>query len=159
MSLSNTDLSLFKAASNLGGAISAIELTGAKHELIDKFTGSETRDGTTIYACIYVKNKGAEQAENVTVHIDNETTHGSMNVQIGLGASAINANEPSIANEKTAPAGVSFVEANSEESGLSVGSLSAGECKAFWLKYIVPAGTTAVNNYAVSIEINFDTGA
>lgn len=159
MALSNTDLGLFKAVSVLGGAISTTELAGTKHELFDKFTGIETRDGVTIYACLYVKNKGAETADNVTLHINSESAAAGINAQLGLGTSAINASEAAIANETTAPAGVTFIEALDEENGLSIGSLAAGARKAVWVMVEVDAGTAAFNNWTLTPEINFDTGA
>ncbi len=159
MALNATDLALFKAASNLGGAISATELTsGLLGDVFDKFTGIETRDGITEYACLYVKNKGAEPAENVTVHIDSETSHGSVNATIGLGNSAVNGTETAIANKTTAPSSVTFVEATTEGAGLNIGTLAAGARKAIWIKLVVPAGTTAKNSYQFTPQINFDTG-
>ncbi|MER2492317.1 hypothetical protein [Catenovulum sediminis] len=158
MALNATDLALFEASSNLGGAVSANEISsGQAGNLFDTFTGTETRDGIVAYACAYVKNKGAQAATNVVIHIDSETAHGSVNVTVGLGSSAIDGTEQTIANEQTAPSSVSFVEALDEENGLSVGTLNAGQTKAVWFRIDVPAGTAAKNVYQFVPQINFDT--
>ena len=155
MAVLATDLKLFKTTSNLGGAITATQATGGN--VFDAFTGDETSAGITEYACVYVKNEAAQTALAAKVYVNSETSHAGVNATIGLGTSAINGSEQTVANKTTAPTGVTFSEANGAGSALTIGDIPAGQHKAVWVRMVVGAATAAKNAYTVQVGIDCDT--
>ena len=156
MAVTPSDLKLFKTSNNLGGAITATQASGGN--VYDAFTGDETAAGTTEYACVYVQNDSAQTAFSVGVYVNSETSHAGANAAIGLGSSAVNGTEQTVANKNAAPAGVSFSEANGDANALSIGDIPAGHHKAVWIRMVIGAGTAAKNNYTIQIGIKADTG-
>lgn len=159
MPIVSGNIKTFKTANGLGGAITANEsVSGDPNNVFDTFSGAETAAGGTFYHCLYVKNEHASlTAQNVELYIDSETAHAGVNVEIGLGSSAVNAQEQTIQDEETAPSGVSFSEADGEENALVIGDIPAGQHKAFWVKVTIAPGTTAKTGYAVNTKYVFDT--
>lgn len=157
MAVLSTDLKFYKTTNNLGGAITASESTGT--DIFDAFTGDETTNGVAgEYACLYVKNESAQTALNARVHIDGETVHSGVNFTLGLGTSAVNGTEQTIANKDTAPAGVTFSEAQDLANALTIGDIPAGQHKAVWYRVTVTAGTLAKDNYQAPLKLTVDSG-
>ena len=126
-----------------------------KNALFDYISSSEASAGDTEYRCIYLKlvaysgvSTGA--AANTRVWIDTDAV-GADSITIGLGSAGINAQEQSVANESTAPSGVTFSAPTSYVTGLVVGDLTPGSYRAIWIKRVIPANTvtTAVDDYFV----------
>jgi hypothetical protein len=155
MPIITADLEFRKTASNLGGAITATVTAGA--DIFDTFTGDETTAGATEYACIYFYNDSLLLASNARVHISSETAHTGVNFTVGLGTSAINAQEQTIANKNAAPNTVTFVEASDLASAISLGNIPAGQHKAIWIRGVVGAGTLAKNAYTIATQITTDS--
>ena len=131
---------LFKqsGASNLGGAISASDVSASLHGLFDAVTGSESSSGDIEYRCIYVKNSHATLTLfNAVAFIQSNTPSASTSCDIGLGSAAIGAEEQTVVNENSAPAGVSFSAPSSYSSGLAIGDLAPGQHKAIWIQRTV----------------------
>ncbi len=145
----------------LGGAISTTQIVDATvANLFDNVGGGEAAAGDTEYRCFYVKNNhGSLSLQSSKVWIQTNTPSTDTSVEIGLGTSAINGTEQTVANEGTAPSGVSFSSANGEANGLSIGSIPAGQHKAVWVKRIVTAGASAYNADSVIIKVQGDTAA
>jgi len=157
MAVLATDLKFFLSTVNYGGAITATQATGGN--VFDAFTGSETSAGTTVYACVYAKNGSAQTAFATKVYVNSETAFGTVNATIALGNAAVSATETATADETTAPVpALTFVEATGEANGLLIGDLTAGQYKAVWIKLVVPAATTANNNYTIELGFYADTG-
>lgn len=145
---------------SLGGAIGGVITSGQIHNLFDKVSGAESEAGTVEYRCIYVKNNHASLTlEDAVVWIQANTPSPDTTVAIGLGTSAIGGEEDAVANETTAPAGVTFSTPEDAGSGLSIGNLPAGGHKAIWLRRTVNAGASAFNNDGVEIRVQGDTAA
>lgn len=161
MPILNTEMKTYKTLNGLGGAITATEsVSGQSDNLVDTFDDTETADGKVIYACAYIKNTNATlQASNVRFFIDTETVHAGVNVEVGLGAAAVNGTEQTIADEESAPntPAINFVEADGAANALVMGDLPAEGHRAFWVKITVAAGTAAKNNYLTAVKILFGT--
>jgi hypothetical protein len=155
MPIITADLEFRKTASNLGGAITATVTAGA--DIFDTFTGDETTAGVTEYACIYFYNDSALLATNTRVHLDSETAHTGVNFTVGLGTSAINGTEQTIADKNTAPNTVTFIEAADLASAISLGNIPAGQHKAIWIRGVVASGTLAKNAYTIATQITTDS--
>ncbi|MFC7408717.1 hypothetical protein [Hydrogenophaga atypica] len=134
---------------SLGGAKSS-ELVPV--DLFDDVSSAESAAGDTEYRIIYVHNNhGSLTLQNAVIWISANTT--GSRIAIGLGASAINGTESTIANENTAPGGVTFSQPSSKGAGLSLGSIPPGQHKAVAIRRAVVAATPAANDtYTLSVE-------
>src|SRR5687768_11458567 len=139
---------------SLGGAITATEITdNTTHNIWDVVSSTESNTGDTEYRCIYVKNTNATLTlESAKVWIATNTPSTDTSVEIGLGTSAVNGTEQTVANESTAPSGVTFSTAAGEGNALTIGNIPNGQHKAIWIKRIVGATAGAYNddNYVLS---------
>lgn len=161
MAITATDLEFRQSGgANLGGAISGTPVSGSLNALFDYVNSTEAAAGDTEYRCIYVRNSHATlKMYSAKIWIDTNTPAPGTSVQIGLGTSAINGTEQTIANESTAPAGVSFADAANEGAALAIGDIPAGQHKAVWIKRTVSASAAAYNNDGMSLSFKGDSGA
>lgn len=138
---------------------------GAANDLFDDISGAENAASTVDYRCIFVYNSNTANAlQNAVVFISAETAGGasialaSDNVAASaLGATAAQAAE--IANETTAPAGVSaFSSPTTAATGISLGSIPAGSVRAFWVRRTA-ANNAALSSDGVTLQVSGDTGS
>jgi hypothetical protein len=138
---------------SLGGAKSSVEVVdNTDNNLFDDVSDVE-------YRCIYVHNGHASlELTNAVVWIQSDTTGADSDISIGVGTAAVNATEQTVANESTAPSGVSFSDAAvSRATGLSLGSLPNGQHKAVWIRRTISAGSTPQAADTASIQAGGDT--
>lgn len=139
---------------SLGGAKSS---TAVPSNLFDDVTSEESAAGDTEYRCIYVhNNNGSLTLQNAVIWISANTT--GNRIAIGAGTSAINGTEPSVADENTAPAGVSFSQPSTKDAGIALGNIPAGQHKAVWVRRTV-APSTAASNDTYTLRVEGDTAA
>jgi hypothetical protein len=146
---------------SLGGAITATEITdNTTHNIWDLVSSAESSTGKTEYRCIYVKNThGSLTLQSAKVWIQTQTPSTDTSIEIGLGSSAVNGTEQTVANENTAPSGVTFGTAAGEGNALSIGNIPSGQHKAIWIKRIVGAAAAAYNDDSYVISYSGDTAA
>ncbi|MEJ1353103.1 MAG: hypothetical protein RPU39_00240 [Candidatus Sedimenticola sp. (ex Thyasira tokunagai)] len=142
----------------LGGAISATLLGAGLHNLFDLVDGDEAAAGDVEYRCLYVKNDGASTAFGTKVFISADTVSTASDCKIGLGSSAINGVEQTVADEDTAPVGVTQVDADGEGAALVIGDIPAGEHKAVWVERTIDPVAPAKDNDTMSIRVAYSTG-
>ena len=130
-------------ADSLGKYASTTVLTDATlHNLFDIVSGDENAASETEYRCLFVLNNHATLTlQNAVLWLSGETAGGA-GAAIAIddiaasakGAAGAQADE--IADENTAPgAGVgSFSSPTTKGTGLALGSIAAGQVKAFWVK-------------------------
>lgn len=153
------------AATSLGDQISTTQLADATlHNLFDAVTGDENAASDVEYRCYFIHNNHATLSwDNVFVWLNSETAGGA-SAAIGLdpvgvtAKGAATAQAATIANENTAPAGVSFSSPTTKGAGLSVGSIPAGSVVAVWVRRTA-ANTAALDNDGVVIKVEGDTAA
>lgn len=137
----------------LGGAIHA----NAATNYFDDVSSAEAGTGDTEYRCIYVKNNhGTLTLQGAKIWIQTNTPSADTTVNIGLGTSAVNGTEQTVANESTAPSGVSFSATTDYAGGLSIGDIPAGQHKAIWVKRIITAGAAAYAD-SFTLRVQGDT--
>lgn len=153
------------AAGSLGKYISTTEITDATlHNLFDVITGDENAASDVEYRCIFIHNAHASLTwENVVVWLSSETAGGAAAAIAvdDIAASAIgsaSAQADEVADESTAPTGETFSSPTTKGTGLSLGSLAAGECRAIWVRRTA-ANTAALDNDGVVIRAEGDTAA
>ncbi|KZZ75251.1 hypothetical protein A3765_10535 [Oleiphilus sp. HI0130] len=146
---------------SLGGAKSSTEITSATlHNLFDVVSSAEASAGDTEYRCIYVENtNGTDSLTSAVAYISSNTPSADTTIDIGLGTSAIDGTEQTVANESTAPAGVTFSAPATLGAGLAIGDLTAGQHKAIWIRRTVNAAAAAYNNDTATINVGGETGA
>lgn len=133
-------------ASSLGGVRSSVAATGS---IFDTVSGVEAQAGDIEYRCIYIVNTHATLTlANAVFWISANTPLAGTDVAAGLGTSATNGTEQTIANENTAPAGVTFTAAGSKGIGVPLGDLGPGAGRAVWTRRNINAGTPATQPQA-----------
>lgn len=148
---SNTDPAL-----SLGGAKSSTDMPSG---LLDTVTSGEAASGDTEYRAFYVHNAHATLTlEAAKLWIQANTPSADTTLEVGLGTSAVNATEQTVANEGVAPSGVTFVAAADEAGAISLGDIPAGQHRAVWIKRIVSAAAAASNDTA-NLRVKGDTAA
>lgn len=153
------------AGSGLGKYMSTTDIVDATlNNCFPDVTGDENAASNDDYQCVFIYNShGTLTWQNVKVWLSAEVS-GGVGCAIGIDTTAASANNASsaqalqIADKDTAPAGVSFSSPTSKATGLSLGNLAAGECRAVWVRRLA-ANSAALNNDGVSVRAEGDTAA
>lgn len=154
------------AAASLGKYLSTSAWAGGSaNDLFDNISGAENAASTVDYRCIFIHNSNAANTyENAVVYISAETAGGA-NITIatdniaGSPIGQAGAQAAEIANETTAPTGVSaFSAPTTAGTGLSLGNIAVANCKAFWVKRTA-TNSAALSNDGVTIAVAGDTGS
>ena len=148
---------------SLGKYISTTEITdNTLNNLFDDISGDENAASTVDYRCIFIHNSHASLSYlSPYVWLSAEVSGGA-SISIGIdttAASAIgnsSAQAVSITNETTAPAGISFSAPTSKATGLALGTIAAGYCRAVWVRRTA-ANSSAKDNDGVTISVSGDT--
>lgn len=134
------------------------------NNLFDNISGDENAASAVDYRCIFLHNAHASlPLQNAVVWISSEVAGGA-NTAIGVdpaGNLALNgagAQAATIANETTAPSGVTFSSPTSKGTGLSLGNIAAGQVRAIWVKRSA-TNSAAINADGVTIRTEGDTAA
>ena len=139
---------------SIGGAKSSVNADSA---IFDAVTSAEASSGDAEYRLIYLHNAHATlTALAAKIWIQTNTPSASTDVAIGLAAAGANATETAVANENTAPAGVTFSQPASFGAGLSLGDLSPGQHFGVWIRRTVTAGA-AVAADSFTLRTQCDT--
>lgn len=139
---------------SIGGAMSSNVMPSA---IFDDVTSGQASAGDTNYRCVYVRNgHGSLTLVSAVLWIATNTT--GSRISVGAGAAAVNATETAVANEATAPAGVTFSQPASKGAGIALGDIPAGQFKAIWLRRVVAAATGAAND-TFTFRVEGDTAA
>ena len=142
------------ALASLGGAKSSSVVPAG---LFDDVTSAESSAGDIEYRCIYVHNaNGTLAMRNAVVYIQTNTT--GNRIAIGVGSSAINGTEQTVADENTAPTSVTFSQPTNKAGGLALGNIPAGQHRAVWLRRTIAAATAASND-TYTLRVECDTAA
>ncbi|MEH6434293.1 hypothetical protein [Massilia sp. DD77] len=145
------------AAASVGGAKSTTVV--APGALFDTIDGTESSVGDIEYRCVYVHNAHPTLTmQNAMAWIPTNTPNTGTDMAIGVGSSAINGTEQSVANEGTAPAGVTFAVAGTLGAGVALGNIPPGQHRAVWLRRTVTAAAPASND-GCTLRATCDTAA
>ena len=152
------------AAGSLGKYISTTEITDATlNNLFDDVTGAENAASDVEYRCIFIHNSNATATlQNSVVWMSAEAAGGAAaaiaidnTAASAIGASAAQAAE--IAGEGSVPSGVgSFSSPTTQGTGLALGDIAAGYCRAVWIKRTC-SNTTAVTSDGFTLSVAGDT--
>lgn len=146
-------------ADSKGGAISNTEVTSNQSEnMFPNVTAAESLTGKTSYKCFYADNTDPLiTLVNGRVFIPTNTVSTDDDVEVGAGTSAINGTEQTVANETTAPSGVTFTKPATYAAAVNLGNIPGGQHKAFWLKRVVSANAGPVTDDTFTVRIQGET--
>lgn len=138
---------------SLGKYVSTTQLTDAiLNNLFDAISGDENAASTVDYRCLFVHNNHATLTWSAPkVWLQSETAGGATTA-IGLDPAGVTAKgsaaaqAATIANETTAPAGVTFSAPTTKGAGLAVADVPAGSVFALWVR------RTAANTAALDLD-------
>lgn len=143
------------AAASLGGAKSS---QPAPASLFDSVSGAEATAGDIEYRCIYVHNASAtDPLTNAVLWLAANTPSASTDIAVGLGASAVNGTEPSVADESSAPPGVTFSAAASKAAGIALGTIPVGQHRAAWVRRSVAAGASSAGSDGATLRVECES--
>lgn len=145
---------------SLGGAKSSVEVVdNTDNNLFDDVSGAEHTAGDVEYRAIYVHNAHATLTlTSALVWIQSDTSGADSDISIAVGTAAVNGTEQTVANEGTAPTGVTWSDAAvSRATGLALGDIPAGQHKAVWIRRTISAGSTPQAADTCSVQAGGDT--
>lgn len=132
--------------------------------VFDDITGAENAASTVDYRCQFVDNTNTlNTLVGPKLFIASEVAGGA-SISIGVDPTATSARGAAtqqaviIANETTAPAGVTFSAPTTLATGLALSDIPAGSVKAFWLRRTA-ANTAALTGDGVTWTVGGDTGS
>jgi len=139
----------------------SITITRASGNVFDSVSPINSLIGDISYRCFYIKNAGTVTVNDVKVWIKQLTT-GPDEIDIGLATQGIGNGSTTgvastIVNENTAPAGITFSRPLTYATGLSVGTLLAGQAIGLWERRTVPANTVgdiASNQSTIAVAVS-----
>lgn len=148
---------------SLGKYISTTVITdGAANGLFPNVTGAENASGQNDYACVFVHNShatltltGAKVYMSAQVALGTTCTIG-IDTTAASAVGSASAQALTIANDTTAPVGVTFSNPTDTAGALSLGDLAAGQVRAFWVLRDA-ANTAALANDGVTFTVFGDT--
>ncbi len=149
---------------SLGKFMSTTQITDATlNNLFDNISGDENASGIIDYRCLFVHNNHASLTlQSAVVWMSAEVSGGASGA-IALDGSGVvtkgaTGQAQSIANETTAPTGLSFSAPTTKGAGLAIGDIAAGSCQAIWVKRMA-GNTIAVDADGLSIKLEGDSAA
>lgn len=132
-----------------------ITIANIANEKYDDITKSESNAGMTDYRGFYVINTHATESGNDITIWQKNNASGADSLELGDDPAGVGDGSSTgvgvvIANEITAPVGVTFTAPTTPETGINIGSLGPGQATCFWQKRTVPASTTIATPLDIS---------
>lgn len=137
---------------------------GTLHDLFDAISGAENAASQQDYRPLAVLNNNASNvAQSPSLYLASEVSGGA-SIAIGVDTTAASAKGSAsaqgltIANDTTAPAGVSFSSPTTDGGGLALGDIAIAFVKFIWLRRTA-ANTSALSADGVTLGLAVDTGS
>jgi hypothetical protein len=150
---------------SLGKYMSTTDIVDASLDnLFDDVTGDENASSNVDYRCFFIFNNHGSLTLKSAVAWISANASSSTTKAIGLdpagvvSATSASAQAATIANDTSAPAGVSFSSPTTKATGLSIGDIPAGSCQAIWVRRTA-TNSAATNSDGATIRAEGDTTA
>ncbi len=150
---------------SLGKYISITQITDATpHNLFDVVSGDENAASDVEYRCIFVYNTHATLTWLGVVAWVSAEVAGGANFAISVDTTPASpiaqatAQAKEVANEDTAPAAQTFTAPTTKATGLAIGDLLPGQCRAIWSRRSA-TNSAALNNDGATIQCEGDSAA
>jgi hypothetical protein len=146
---------------SIGGTKSSVEPTdNSLNNIFSDSGGTESLAGSTKYRMVYLHNgHGSLTATATHVYISTNSTSTDTTWEIGKATAGLNATETAVANEDTAPAGVSFSAHTTYAGGIDLGNIPAGQHYGVWFKRITTGPAVANDADTTTLKYDCDTAA
>lgn len=162
MPITSTDI-VYRLSGGAANADPLLSIGGAKSSvassatIFDDVSSAEAAAGDVEYRLVYVHNAHATlDYLSAAIWIQTQTPSVSTDVAIGLAAAGLNGTETAVANENTAPAGVTFSAPATFGAGLALGTVPAGQHYGVWVRRTVNAGA-ALTSDGFTLRVQGDT--
>src|SRR6056297_1015075 len=134
-----------------GDSSGSITITEPSNNALDDVSKAESWAGDVNYRCVYLqRDTGGGILVGGKIYINSDAS-GPDTIAIGVDPAGLNSAPATIANESTAPAGVTFTAPASAATGLSVGDFNtAGDYYAIWIRRTV----AAQNNVSAPLSLS-----
>jgi hypothetical protein len=149
---------------SVGGVMSSTSWAGGTlHDLFDVISGDENAASESEYRCVYVRNgHGTLTWEAVKAWLT-AAVAGGADLSIGLdpagaGNGSTTGVAGSVANEDSAPSGVTFSAPGTKAAGLLLGNINAGQAFAIWFKRTA-ANSAPLDDDGATLNVEGDTAA
>ena len=146
-------------AASLGGPPSTT--TVVPTGLFDKILGDEAAAGDISYRCIYIRNEDSDADGWISpvVWVSSNTPSVDTMMALGVDPAGKNATPSTLANEHTAPGGVSFSSPSSKGAGLALpsGPYVQNDYVAVWVRRTVTAGAASAATDPATFRAEGDT--
>lgn len=137
---------------------------GALNDLFADITGAQNAASQVDYAGLAVLDNNASNIlQNAVVYISAETAGGA-SIAVGADTTAASAKGSAtaqlltIANNTTAPAGVTFSSPTTLGTGVALGNIGIAQVKGVWVRRTA-ANTSALSNDGMTLAFAGDTGS
>lgn len=139
---------------SLGGVHSSVALSAtAMNNLFDDVAAGEASAGDTEYRAIDITNTGDATSAVTKIYMDPDTSSPGTQLDMGIEASPLGSTL-SIADESTAPAGVTFANYTTA-SKLALPDIAAAAYCRVWVRRVVGADTGNTSNDAGTLQVEF----
>lgn len=132
-------------ATSLGGRPSNAAPSTAANALFDAITQSQNDAQTLDYRCVFVYNSGSTTITDVYVKVANRANGATVSLALDSTspAAAGSYSTQTLANKNTAPT----ITGTWQASQVTIGTLTAGQVKAVWLKRTPDKSQGVANDY------------
>lgn len=143
-------------SASLGGVTSSVQVSGTSlHNLFSQVSEAERAAGSVKYRAIDIVNVGDTASTVNDLSILSQTSSADTDIAIGYdstaGSHALTDNLETLANEDTAPAGITFSQPTSG-APITTDSVQPGEALRVHLRRTVQPGSTSYPSDACSIR-------
>ena len=148
-------------AASLGKYVSItnVDLSTILNNIIRDITAAESAAGITIYRAIAIQNNSGTDSWTPTAWLPAGASSGGVSVAIGVDPAAASdkdsasAQGAEIANETTAPVGVTFSSPTTSGGAISLGAIAVDFVKFLWIRVTVTPGSGPISPYAGTIRL------
>lgn len=143
---------------SLGGSGTTGAWTAGLHALFDAVTPAQAAAGSVEYRMVGISNTHAtDTIEDLKVYLSAATTSADTNIEFGVpGVTLLNSTDvwpTALADESTAPGGVTFYAAGSLAAAVSLGDIPALSTNILYLKRVVTAGAATLATDSCTITV------
>lgn len=140
---------------SLGGVGSSVKVSSTSmNNLFDDIDEDESPVGNTEYRAVDLVNTGDAQAVKVAVYFSSNTSSADTDLAIGIEASPVGSTT-SIANEATAPVGVSFSTSYTKNSALELPNIATSARCRLWFRRVTSPGATNTSSDIAGVKFRF----
>ena len=125
---------------SLGKYMASSQVGTGLHQLWDPISAAENAASTSDYRCLFIHNINASSVFSSGYIFISGQVAGGANVFLGVDAtpattgSFTGVQASSVAGETSVPGGVTFINALTYATGISIGNLNPGHCRGLWVR-------------------------